>query len=227
MPPSNDKRDLKSLYTGEYVRGFERYPVSRILNFVRFIDLKKDDDVADIGCGNGMLLSVIHDKIGRYTGVDFSDEFIAAAGHRAKKEGISNAEFESSDITAFAERHPNRFDKVFAIDFTEHISDVDFIRIFTALRRTLKDGGELYLHTPNGGYFVEILKKTGIMKQFPEHIAIRTAEEYLTLLKKSGFGTISVKYLPHYNILRHLRFLSSVFFTGSLFKARIFIRCKV
>ena len=38
-----------------------------------------------------------------------------------------------------------------------------------------------------------------IVKQFPEHIAVRTQEENVRLVEKIGFHARAVHLLPHYN----------------------------
>ena len=48
------------------------------------------------------------------------------------------------------------FDKAFSLDFTEHIYDEEFLNIFKSIKQTIKKNDELYIHTTNGNYFLEI-----------------------------------------------------------------------
>ena len=75
--------------------------------------------------------------------------------------GSATATFHCTDIVAFCARHPNHFDAAFALDFSEHIYDDQFLRIFRAIHGSLKPGGSLYLHTPNAEYFMERLRSAG------------------------------------------------------------------
>lgn len=225
-----NRQQLKDFYSTDYVSKFhleEEKQKRRLKRLLRFINLEKNNLVLDVGCGNGLLLDYISDKIGFYYGVDFSEDFIKAAKKRQEKNKIKNAEFVCKDINIFCKDFKNYFDKIFAFDFVEHIYDEDFEEIFSSLHNSLKIGGELYIHTPNGEYFLEIFKKKGIIKQLPEHIAVRTATKYNKLLEKVGFKNIKITYLPHYiKILSVFDSLKQIPFCGKYFKARLLIISK-
>lgn len=225
-----NKKQLKNLYDSEYILKYrldEQKKKSRIKRILKIINLKKTDIVLDAGCGNGLLLDFISNKINVYYGVDFSEDFIKAAKSRQRKKKVLNAKFTCKDINIFCNDFVNYFDKIFALDFTEHIYNEDFIEIFTSLYNSLKIGGELYIHTPNGEYFLEIFKKKNILKQFPEHVAVRTAKENKELLEKVGFQNIKIIYLPHYiRILSIFDFLRYIPFCGKYFRARLFLICQ-
>ena len=217
--------NLQDLYEKDYVDTFGReqspYRISRLM---QYIDLPKDADVADFGCGNGMLLACLPGHIRSYSGVDFSEPFIIAAQERQKKSGISNAEFFCESIASFCDRNPEKFDAGFVLDLAEHVYDREWSAILAAIHRSLKPGGRLYLHTPNAEFFLEVLKKKNIgFHQFKEHVAVRDVTGNIRLLKDAGFSRTEVKLLPHYNILRFVHILSFFPVLGNYFKARIFI----
>lgn len=220
---------LKELYKKEYVDSFEKNRASqlaRIRNIVQYIDLDPKDVVADFACGNGLLAEVISDKVNEYHGVDFSEAFIDAFRQKISNNGWSGKiNAHCSDIVDFCRKHADFFNKTFTLDFSEHICDEDFMVIYSGIYNSLKQGGSLFLHTPNGDFFVEILKNKGIMEQFPEHVAVRNANSYLEMLEKIGFRNIEIKYLPHYNILRYLHPFSFIPLIGKYFKARLLIVC--
>lgn len=215
----------RAFYEGVYADDFEKQPVERLARLVELFDLKRLDDVVDFACGNGMLAGLISDKVRRYTGVDFSEAFIAAAGRRAETLGIANARFIRDDIVGFCERHQGAFDKAFTMDFSEHISDAAFVSIYSAIFDSLKQGGTLYIHTPNGDYFIEVLKRVGILRQFSEHIAVRSAPAYRALLAKTGFHDIEIRRIAHYNVMKYFHFLSYLPLVGRYAAARLFISC--
>ena len=217
--------ELKNYYKGEYVAKYETYPIERIERLAPFFDLKKTDVVADFACGNGMLLDLIHDKVGTYYGVDFSEEFIDAAKKRAGSLNVNNAFFECSDIIEFCQKNKERFDKAFTLDFGYLISDDVFISIHNSIHRSLKEDGILYFYVPNGDFLLEILKKRKIINNRVPGMMFRNNEEYIKLLKESGFRNIQTKYLSHYNSLKYLHFLSYMPVLGKYFKAKLFIRC--
>ncbi|MEO0130855.1 MAG: class I SAM-dependent methyltransferase [candidate division WOR-3 bacterium] len=222
-------KDIIAFYNIDYVtkflKGYKKQ-YKRIGNLLFYFDLDKTDIVADFGCGLGVLLDFIHDKIDYYYGIDFCKEFIIRAKERVKKMEIRNASFECDDIREFCKRNKMKFNKAFTLDFSEHICDEDFIPIYTHIFDSLKTGGKLYLHTPNSIYFLEILKRKGFLKQFPEHVAVRDAEKYRILLTKAGFKKINVQYVPHYiKPISYFHCLSYLPFIGKYFKARILITC--
>ena len=63
--------------------------------------LRSGADVADFGCGSGHAVNVMARAFpaSRFTGVDFSDEGIAAGIEEAARLGLGNAKFESHNLT--------------------------------------------------------------------------------------------------------------------------------
>ena len=189
------KHQLKELHGKDYVELFEkRHSDFRIEHLIASINLAPGCNVADFGCGNGMLLPLLTNRVGSYTGIDFSREFIESAEKRKKMLSISNAEFICDDINEFCSKNRSTFDVAFALDFSEHVYDDEWLSILQAINYSLKEGGRLYIHTPNSDFFVERLKKNNIiLKQFPEHIAVRNVKENCCLLEKAGFEITRVK----------------------------------
>lgn len=225
---SEPNQSSKELHSGQYVEMYDSKPVSRISNLVDLMRLDGSTHLVDLACGNAMLLGVVHGKIAKYTGVDFSDDFIAAANKRAKNLGISNCDFYCEDIVEFCSRHPAAFDVATAFDFSEHIDDGDFHSIFSAIRTSLKPGGRLYLHTPNLDFFMEKMRDSGfLLRQRPEHIAVRNTAQNVALLEQAGFSAkdIHPRFIAHYNILRLAHPMRHLPLVGKYFEARIFIEC--
>lgn len=221
------EKELKKLHGKDYVEKYHNADFTRIKRLLKDIEFSKEDVILDVGCGNGLLLGYLKNKIKFYYGVDFSKDFIDVAKIRQKKQKINNAKFVHGDIIKFCNKLKINFDKVFALDFTEHIYDDDFIKIFSAVSNSIKKDGILFVHTPNREYILEILKEKGIIKQFPEHIGVRNVEQYKELFRKSGFKNVKIIYLSHYvKILSFLDFLKYIPYFGKYFKARLFIKCK-
>lgn len=217
---------LRDFYRAEYVEHHAQVGSARLARLLPLIDWQPDDRVLDCACGSGQLLELMHDRVARYVGVDFSDEFIRKCAEQQAKLDITNADFVCSDLAEYCLAHPGEFDKCFAFDFSEHIYDDEFVRIFRAIHISLKVGGKLYIHTPNADYFLERLKSTGVLKNDPTHIGVRHGAYTARLLSESGFGSPRIEYLAHYaKPLKRLHFLSSVPGVGYLFQARLFITC--
>jgi 2-polyprenyl-3-methyl-5-hydroxy-6-metoxy-1,4-benzoquinol methylase len=213
------------LHSGEYVARYNRKPLDRVRRLVPYMEIAEKDEIADFGCGNGMLLQALGGRPGMYHGVDFSPEFIDSAREWAEREGLRNYRFYCEDIIEFCSRNLGRFDCAATLDFSEHVSDEEAIGIYTAIRQSLKPGGKLFLHTPNLDFFVELMKDRGILRQFPEHIAVRNATQTLAMLEKAGFAAdvAKVRHIAHYNVLKHLHALRHAPIVGKYFRARILI----
>lgn len=216
------------MHSGSYVEAYERKPITRIANLVALMNINGGELIADFACGNAMLLPLVASRVTHYYGVDFSEDFITAARRRAEDNSIENCSLYCQDIITFCNDHQGQFDIATALDFSEHIDDEDFLAIFTAIRNSLKPGGRLFLHTPNLDFFIERLKSNGILRQFPEHIAVRNTTQNVEMLERCGFdqGKIRVQHIAHYNVLKILHPLSALPLIGKMFSARLFIECE-
>ena len=222
-------KELKDFYDEKYVESFElKQSPFRLQRLIKLMTIDKNHIVVDFACGSGMLMEFIAPKVKSYIGVDFSEAFIRAANKKKKRLSIHNAEFVCSDIIEFCAQNPNRFDIGFAMDFSEHVYDKEWLQILKAIKNSIKSNGKLYLHTPNGEFFIEKMKKKNfVLRQFPEHVAVRTPDENAKILQDAGFKVDKMMLIPHYNILRVLHPISYIPLIGRYFKARIFIEAIV
>lgn len=222
-----DERKRLDLHSGDYVRVLAAVPSSRFIRLLPMLELHPDDRLVDFGCGSGVFAKLVHSQIASYHGVDFSQEFIGEAHRLAEAEGLSNVNFYCQDIVSFCAERSNEYDIVTAFDFSEHIYDNDFIAIFGGAYRILKPGGSLYLYTPNLNFFWEWMKSVGLVKQFPQHIAVRTHQQHLALLQQCNFmlENIYLSCPPHFNIFRFLHPLRHLPLIGRWFEAKLFYRC--
>ncbi len=218
------QHQLKKLYNKKYVKSFEeKQSIFRLKQLINSVKFSSNFKVADFGCGNGMLFSLLSGKIYSYTGIDFSEDFIKAALEK-KYSSTTRCNFICEDIVSFCSKNKNTYDLAFAMDFSEHVYDTEWVKILKAINSSLKNQGKLYLHTPNAEFFIEIMKKHNlIVKQFPEHIAVRDLNENCRLLEVAGFTITKILFFPHYNILKILHPMSFLPVLGKYFKARIFI----
>ena len=77
----------------------------RVLQLLKYIDLKGDPDVVDFACGNGIVLEFLYQQVGDYYGVDFSPYAIENAKIRKKKLGATNAHFFCESIQSFCKKN--------------------------------------------------------------------------------------------------------------------------
>jgi 2-polyprenyl-6-hydroxyphenyl methylase/3-demethylubiquinone-9 3-methyltransferase len=225
-PPRQSDQELRAIYGQSYVDQYDPHAVQRMRRMLPLFDLAPDAVVADFGCGNGVLLELIAPMVREYVGVDFSEEFVRAAERRRDAAGIRNGSFLCGDIVAFCEGNPRRFDAAFAFDFSEHVYDDQFVRIFRAIHGSLKPGAPLYVHTPNAEYFMERLKEQGILTQVEGHVGVRDAGRHQVLFRECGFTDVRVTYLAHYLYVASLfHWLGRLPIVGRFFRARLFLTC--
>jgi len=218
---------LRAIYDQGYVDQYDPHAVQRMRRMLPFFELSGPEVVADFGCGNGVLAELIAPHVHEYVGVDFSEEFVRAAERRRDAQGIRNATFHCSDIVAFCARHPSQFDAGFALDFSEHIYDDQFLRIFRAIHGALKPGAALFLHTPNREYFIERFREDGVLERIEGHVAVRNEEDHRELLAQCGFASVQVRYLAHYlRLASAFHGLGALPLVGRYFRARLFLTCR-
>ncbi len=93
-----------------------------------------------------------------------------------------------ADVADLAPVADGSVDAVAAIDLVEHIDDPTLAAMLRECRRVLKPGGRLGIYTPDRAHYVERMKAHDfLLKQFPQHIAVRRVAEYRRFLAESGF----------------------------------------
>jgi SAM-dependent methyltransferase len=216
--------ELRAIYDDSYAFSYDPLAARRIGRLVPLFELTGRETVADFACGNGVLLELISPLVRSYTGVDFSDSFIRIAEQRRIGRDIRNGAFVCGDIVAFCDSHVNAFDVAFALDFSEHVYDDQFIEIFSAIHSALKPGGRLYIHTPNAEYFQEHLRAR--FNQLEGHVGVRDARSHEQLLARCGFSDVRVRYISHYlKVAAALHWLGALPAIGRYCRARLFLTC--
>lgn len=96
-------------------------------------------DVADIGCGSGHAVNLMASAFpaSRFTGIDFSDECLAAAVTEAGALGLPNAVFEARDVAAL--ELADAFDVITAFDSVH--DQAQPARVLANIHAALRPGG--------------------------------------------------------------------------------------
>lgn len=107
-------------------------------------------EVADFGCGSGHAINVMAAAFpaSRFTGIDFSDEAIAAGAAEAAGLGLTNASFESHDLSRLDEA-PEKASKIEAYDvitaFDTIHDQAQPARVLANIYRAMRPGGVLLM----------------------------------------------------------------------------------
>jgi SAM-dependent methyltransferase len=186
---------LGELHRGHWFRDNARKHELRWKSIVRMLVPLAGDVVVDLGSAAGTQAIRLAPLVGRVIGVDSSPAAVAIARQRSR--GIDNVEFVQADATRLDWLGDESVDKAMAIDFIEHIDDVDLRRMLDSVWRVLRPGGRLAIYTPCRTHYVERLKARGIvLKQIPGHIAVRTPEQIVRHLAGRAWQVADSFFLP-------------------------------
>jgi 2-polyprenyl-3-methyl-5-hydroxy-6-metoxy-1,4-benzoquinol methylase len=105
--------------------------------------LRSGADVADFGCGSGHAINVMARAFpaSRFTGIDFSEEAIATGIAEADRLGLTNAGFESHDLTRLDK--PEAYDIITVFDAIH--DQAQPAQVLANIYRALRPGGVLLM----------------------------------------------------------------------------------
>jgi cyclopropane fatty-acyl-phospholipid synthase-like methyltransferase len=108
---------------------FQGQPISKeqvdvlVSDIVQKLNLKDDDEVLDLCCGNGLLTSKIAGKCRRITGVDFSPPLIAIANRYHRPLNTRYYCLSALDITAKGIEQSRPFTKIYMYEGLQHFQE--------------------------------------------------------------------------------------------------------
>ena len=107
--------------------------------------VKNNDQVLDLGCGNGRLLEALKDKQINYLGLDNSSELIEIA-----KNNYPDREFISGDMLNLESAVKINFDFIFCLAALQHIPSKKLrLEVLKQMGAKLKIGGEIIISNWN------------------------------------------------------------------------------
>ncbi|MBK9373510.1 MAG: methyltransferase domain-containing protein [Holophagales bacterium] len=226
----------RDLYDAEYWKGlhphhwFKNPPrkyAERDRDVLRVVAPLPADLVLELGSARGDVTFLLARHAREVVGVDAAPEAIAMAEAARARLGIANVRWLEADVADLAPVADGSVDAVAAIDLVEHIDDPTLAAMLCECRRVLRPGGRLGIYTPDRAHYVERMKAHDfVLKQFPQHIAVRRVAAYRRFLAEAGFAvdleTWSVSPFP---VVRWIeKALSPLPLVGPTFRYRILIR---
>jgi ubiquinone/menaquinone biosynthesis C-methylase UbiE len=179
----------------ERYRTRNRFARRRIANVLSLLPDVRGRVLLDLGCGMGTFTIEAAALGATAVGVDPAPAAVRAAAAVAEAEGQRGATFIRGDAAGLPLRDESA-DIVLAADLTEHLDDVTLGRMLREARRVLRPGGTVVLYTPDRHHLFERLRDTGIMRQDPSHIGVRSAGELRAAAERAGFAVVRVAWLP-------------------------------
>ncbi len=182
--------------------------------------------VLDLGSARGDVCFLLAPLVKEAVGIDASPKAVALAEAERGSRGLLNVRFVTGDVAELSGIPDASIDVAGAFDLLEHVDDATVRQMLRALVRVLKPGGVFVAYTPNREHYVERLKAHDfLLKQFPEHIAVRRPREIVRLLEQEGWRARAVTYsTAPFPVVRFLeRLLWRVPGVGRLFRYRILL----
>lgn len=179
---------------GQYLHSLSEtygYCPNHNLRYIALAELIEKHEVTDLlvlGCGKGILESILPDKV-KCTSIDIKQDDLETARHLNR--GKKNRNFICCDINAIK---TGKYSAVLISEVLEHLQDDE-----AALRKAgefLRKDGILFLTVPNRERLVNTIRKAcGKSVQFmsDEHIREYSKNEALALLNRAGFKPESQK----------------------------------
>jgi len=185
--------------------------------------------VLDLGSARGDVCFLLAPRVRKAVGIDASDRAVALAEAERVRRGIENVRFVQGDVASLEPIPDTSIDVAGAFDLLEHVDEATVRGMLRSLRRVLKPGGFLAAYTPNREHYVERMKARGVvLKQFPEHIAVRRPRELRRLLEEEGWRVLELTYstAPFPGVRWIEKLLAPIPGIGSLFRYRILLRAR-
>lgn len=194
FPPVTFERELydRDYYEGLHPKRWFRNPprkyAERNRDVLRSVDPCPTDLVVELGCAKGDVTFFLAQHAHHVIGVDAAPEALALAEAERARRGIGNVSWLEADVAQLSGIASRSVDAVAAIDLVEHIDDPTLRAMLAECRRILKPRGRVGIYTPDRAHWVERLKAHDfLLKQYPQHIAVRYAETYRGFLAEAGF----------------------------------------
>jgi SAM-dependent methyltransferase len=123
-------------------RRYRRYLRKRLEPWL--VDIPRSAVVADLGCGDGILLQVFQELgFSNLHGVEGSNEMWALCSRKFPH-------VEKGDLRDFLKRHKNSYDIVALFDVLEHFTREEATELLDDAYASMRAGGQLLLQLPNG-----------------------------------------------------------------------------
>jgi arsenite methyltransferase len=194
----------QAISIGYSKKELQNVPVESVMgmgcgNPIALAKLEKGETVLDIGCGGGLDVFLVAQRIGRdghVIGIDITHEMVNRAKETAAKGNYRNVEFLTGDMEKIPVKD-NSFDAVISNCVMNHA--LDKVKAFMEALRCLKPGGRLLVSdlVVQGKFSNDALQD----KIWGAWIANALGkQEYLNAIEAAGFRNITIMTEDLYNL---------------------------
>ncbi|MBV8216072.1 MAG: class I SAM-dependent methyltransferase [Verrucomicrobia bacterium] len=160
-----------------------------------FIDPQPADTILDVGCGTGSNELLLHSRVKRVIGMDYTTGALDRCRRHIETYKIENVELVQGDATQLPSPD-HAVDKVLCMSVFQYLDDAEVRTALKEFSRVLKSGGTLVLHVKNkSSLYLSTLCAAKKLKMFLkrptklEHI--RPYRWYIAELKDAGFEVLA------------------------------------
>lgn len=168
------------------------------------LDLRPDDEVLDIGCGDGRMTAVIAERIprGRVVGVDSSPDMVRHALVEFAGREHPNLTFMQADASALP------FDSQFSVVYSSAALHwvVDHQPVIAGVTRALRPGGRLVAQMGGHGNVATMITAmqavarrgpwAGAFENFGSPYTFHRADDYDRWLRAAGLAVLEARLVP-------------------------------
>ena len=222
-----DEAYWRGLHPHHWFKNPPRKYAERDRDVLRVVAPRPTDRVLELGSARGDVTFLLARHAREVVGVDAAPEALAMAEAARAELEIPNVVWLLSDVADLSAVADRSVDAVAAIDLVEHVDDPTLEAMLRECRRVLVPGGRLGIYTPERAHYVERMKAHDfVLKQFPQHVAVRRAAEYRRFLAAAGF-TIDLQdwSVSPFPLVRWVeRALAPLPLVGPTFRYRVLLR---
>jgi SAM-dependent methyltransferase len=226
------------LYPDEYFDGLHKVTPfaapdrkwrERDRDILALVQPTKNTVLLDLGSARGDVCFLLAPHVKEAIGIDASTRALELSEAERARRGLTNVRFVLGDVAGLSPIPDASVDVAGAFDLLEHVDDETARQMLRGLRRVLRPGGLFVAYTPNREHYVERLKAHNLLlKQFPEHIAVRRPAEIRRLLEEEGWRLVELEYstAPFPGVRWVEKLLWRLPLLGRLFRYRILLRAR-
>ena len=162
-------------------------------------------EVADIGCGGGILAETLAKRGARVTGIDMTNAPLKVAQLHALEQNLTQLAYEQKTAEQLAEERPGQFDVITCMEMLEHVPEPG--SVIKAVCQLLKPGGKAFFSTINRNpkaFALAIVGAEYILNLLPkgthEYKKFIRPSELAQGAREAGLRTVEFKGM-HYNPL--------------------------